>query len=105
MIAASDYSLDKLQNGAHPVKYKASALPGSPAPRPDAHSHDGTSTHTTSASTHSNSSANSSANSAANLSAMSRSAVAHSAKLAAAAASRPPPTHAPRSGASSAAAA
>jgi L-aspartate oxidase len=106
MVADRRQFSDKLENGARPVKYKASALPGSPAPRPDSHSHDGASGHATSAVNHSNSSANSSAhlsaNSSANLSATSRSAVAHSAKLSAAAASRSATTHAAKSAASAA---
>jgi L-aspartate oxidase len=80
MIADHDHHSDKVQKGAHPVKFKASTLPGSPAPKPDSHSHDSIPAHATSA-THSNSSANSLANSSA-----SRSAVAHSAKLTAASA-------------------
>jgi L-aspartate oxidase len=80
MIADHDHHSDKVQKGAHPVKFKASTLPGSPAPKPDSHSHDGIPAHATSA-THSNSSANSLANSSA-----SRSALAHSAKLTAASA-------------------
>ena len=71
MIADRNHSSDKVQKGAHPVKFKASTLPGSPAPKPDSHSHDGTSVQAASA------------NSSANSSASSRSAVAHSAKLAA----------------------
>jgi len=93
MIA--DHS-DKVQKGAHPVKFKASTLPGSPAPKPDSHSHDGTSAQAASA-THSNSSANSLANSSA-----SRSAAAHSAKLTAASATRSALTHAAKSTASAA---
>jgi L-aspartate oxidase len=77
MIADHGHHSDKVQKGAHPVKFKASTLPGSPAPKPDSHSHDGIPAHAASA-THSNSSANSSANPSA-----SRAAVAHSAKLAA----------------------
>jgi L-aspartate oxidase len=96
MIADRDRSSDKSQKGAHTVKYKASALPGSPAPRPDAHSHDGTSTHVTSSTNHSNSS-HSSANSSPNLLATSRSAAPHSAKLSAAAVSRSAATHAAKS--------
>src|SRR6266478_2794031 len=88
MIADHGHSSDKLQNGAHPVKYKASALPGSPAPRPDGHSHDGAGGHATGSANHSNSSGQSSGNSS-----TARSAVAHSAKLAAAAASRSAATH------------
>jgi L-aspartate oxidase len=86
MIADHDRHSDKVQKGAHP-KFKASTLPGSPAPKPDSHSHDGIPAHATS-STHSNSSANSLANSSA-----ARSAVAHSAKLTAASATRSAITH------------
>jgi L-aspartate oxidase len=96
MIADHDHHSDKVQKGAHPVKFKASTLPGSPAPKPDSHSHDGIPGHATSA-THSNSSANSLANSSA-----SRSAVAHSAKLAATSVSRSVTTHAAKSAASAA---
>jgi L-aspartate oxidase len=74
MIADHEHHSDSVQKGAHPVKFKASTLPGSPAPKPDSHSHDGTSAHAASA-THSNSSANSLANSSA-----SRSAITHCAK-------------------------
>jgi len=94
MIA--DRSSDKSQKGAHPVKYKASALPGSPAPRPDSHSHDGAIVHPTSAANHSNSSANASPTS--------RSTTAHAAKLTAAGAARSTSAHAPKSAASPAAA-
>ena len=73
MIA--DRASDKSQKAAHGAKFKASALPGNPAPKPDSHSHDGAGGHETSAMNHSNSSATS------------RSAVPHSAKLTAAAAS------------------
>jgi L-aspartate oxidase len=96
MIADHDRHSDKVQKGAHPVKFKASTLPGSPAPKPDSHSHDGIPAHATSA-THSNSSANSSANP----SASSRSAVAHSAKLAASS-SRSATTHSAKSAVSAA---
>jgi L-aspartate oxidase len=102
MIADRDQFSNKLQNGARLVKYKASALPGSPAPRPDSQSHDGASSHATSAVNHSNSSANPSANLPVNLSATSRSAVAHTAKLSAAAASRSATMHAAKSTASAA---
>jgi L-aspartate oxidase len=94
MIA--DRSSEKSQKGAHPVKYKASALPGSPAPRPDSHSHDGAIVHPTSAANHSNSSASPSATS--------RSTTAHSAKLTAAGAARSTGAHSPKSAASAAAA-
>jgi L-aspartate oxidase len=97
MIADHDRHSDKVQKGAHPVKFKASTLPGSPAPKPDSHSHDGIPAHATSA-THSNASANSSANP----SASSRSAVAHSAKLTAASATRSAITHVAKSAASAA---
>src|ERR1700757_2335591 len=63
MIAERNHSSDKLQNGGRPVKYKASALPGSPAPRPDAHSHDGAGGHAAPGADHSNSSASSATNS------------------------------------------
>jgi L-aspartate oxidase len=105
MIADGGHSLDKLQNGAHPVKYKASALPGSPAPRPGGHSHDGAGARAASGVNHSNSSANSATNSSTSLSAMSRSTIAHSAKLTAAAASRSATTHAAKSSVSAAASA
>jgi L-aspartate oxidase len=97
MIA--DRPADTSQKGAHPVKYKASALPGGPAPKPDSHVHNGRTGHGTATANRSNSSASSSPNSSANLSPTSRSAVAHSAKLTAAAASRaaavasPSPSH------------
>lgn len=96
MIADHDHHSDKVQKGAHTVKFKASTLPGGPAPKPDSHSHDGIPAHATSA-THSNSSANSLANPSA-----SRSAVAHSAKLTAASATRSAITHAAKSAASTA---
>jgi L-aspartate oxidase len=92
MITDHDHHSDKVQKGAHPVKFKASTLPGSPAPKPDSHSHDGIPAHATSA-TH----ANSSANSSANPSAASRSAVAHSAKLTAASVARSATTHVAKS--------
>jgi aspartate oxidase len=92
MIADHDRHSDRVQKGAHPVKFKASTLPGSPAPKPDSHSHDGAPAHATSA-THSNSSANPSA---------SRSAVAHSAKLTAASATRSAITHVAKSAVSAA---
>jgi L-aspartate oxidase len=98
MIADHERSSDKSQKGAHPVKFKASALPGGLAPKPDSHSRDGAGGHATSAVNHSNSSAHSSANS----SATSRSAVPHSAKLTAAAASRSAATHAAKSAVSAA---
>jgi L-aspartate oxidase len=79
MIA--DRAPDKSQKAAHGAKFKASALPGNPAPKPDSHSHDGAGGHETSAMNHSNSSATS------------RSAVPHSAKLTAASASHS--THTP----------
>jgi L-aspartate oxidase len=85
MIADRNHSSEKVQKGAHPVKFKASTLPGSPAPKPDSHSHDGTSAQAASA------------NSSANSSASSRSAVAHSAKLAAASVSRSATTHSTKS--------
>jgi L-aspartate oxidase len=97
MIADHDRHSDKVQKGAHPVKFKASTLPGSPAPKPDSHSHDGIPAHATSA-THSNASANSSANP----SASSRSAAAHSAKLTAASESRSATTHSAKSAVSAA---
>ena len=100
MIADHDRHSDKVQKGAHPVKFKASTLPGSPAPKPDSHSHDGVPAHGTSAA-HSNSSANS----LANPSASSRSAVAHSAKLAAAGVPHSATTHAAKSAVSAAVAA
>jgi L-aspartate oxidase len=96
MIADHDHHSDKVQKGAHPVKFKASTLPGSPAPKPDSHSHDGIPAHATSA-THSNSSASALANSSA-----SRSAVAHSAKLTAASATRSAITQVGKSAASAA---
>jgi len=96
MIADHDHRSDKVQKGARPVKFKASTLPGSPAPKPDSHSRDDIPAHATSA-THSNSSANSLANSSA-----SRSAVAHSAKLTAASATRSAITHSAKSTASAA---
>jgi L-aspartate oxidase len=96
MIADRDHHSDKVQKGAQPVKFKASTLPGSPAPKPDSHSHDGIPAHATSA-THSNSLANSLANSPA-----SRSAIAHSAKLTAASATRSAITHSAKSTASGA---
>jgi L-aspartate oxidase len=98
MIA--DHASDKSQKGAHPVKFKASTLPGSPAPKPDSHSHDGAGGHATSPMNHSNSSAHSSVNS----SAASRSTVSHSAKLTAAAASHSTATHAAKSALSTASA-
>jgi len=94
MIADRNHSSDKVQKGTHPVKFKASTLPGSPAPKPDSHSHDDTSAHAKSVSNHSNSSANSSASS--------RSAVAHAAKLTAASATRSAITHLAKSAASAA---
>jgi L-aspartate oxidase len=97
MIADHDRHSDKVQKGAHPVKFKASTLPGSPAPKPDSHSHDGIPAHATSA-THSNASANSSANP----SASSRSAAGHSAKLTAASESRSATTHSAKSAVSAA---
>jgi aspartate oxidase len=103
MIADRNHSSDKAQKGAHTAKFKASTLPGSPAPKPDSHSHDGTSPHATSAS-HSNSSVHSSANSSANSSGSSRSASAHSAKLTAGVTSRSAATQAIKSAASAAAA-
>jgi L-aspartate oxidase len=96
MIADHDHHSDKVQKGAHPGKFKASTLPGSPAPKPDSHSHDGTSVRAASIA-HANSSANSLANSSA-----SRSAVAHSAKLTAASATRSAITHSAKSTASAA---
>src|SRR5258708_10977425 len=57
MIA--DRASDKSQKAAHGAKFKASALPGNPAPKPDSHSHDGAGGHATSAMNHSNSSATS----------------------------------------------
>jgi L-aspartate oxidase len=94
MIADREQFSDKVQNGARAVKYKASALPGSPAPRPDSHSFDGEPGQATSAVNHSNSSANSSVSS--------RSSVAHAAKLAATAVSRSATTHPGKSAASAA---
>jgi L-aspartate oxidase len=96
MIADHDHHSDKVQKGAHPGKFKASTLPGSPAPKPDSHSFDGTSVHAASTA-HPNSSANSLANSSA-----SRSAVAHSAKLTAASATRSAIAHSTKSTASAA---
>ncbi len=90
MIA--DRASDKSQKAAHGAKFKASALPGNPAPKPDSHSHDGAGGHATSAMNHSNSSATS------------RSAVPHSAKLRAAAASHSTHTHAAKSALSAASA-
>jgi L-aspartate oxidase len=90
MIA--DRASDKSQKAAHGAKFKASALPGNPAPKPDSHSHDGAGGHATSAMNHSNSSATS------------RSAVPHSAKLTAAAASHSTHTHAAKSALSAASA-
>jgi len=90
MIA--DRASDKSLKTAHGAKFKASALPGNPAPKPDSHSHDGAGGHATSAMNHSNSSATS------------RSAVPHSAKLAAAAASHSTHTHAAKSALSAASA-
>src|SRR6266851_2704325 len=97
MIADHDHHSDKVQKGAHPVKFKASTLPGSPAPKPD--SHDGIPAHATSA-THSNSSANSLANSSASRSAHSAkltAASAHDAKSAASAAVASPASHSTKS--------
>jgi L-aspartate oxidase len=96
MIADHDHHSDKVQKSAHPGKFKASTLPGSPAPKPGSHSHDGTSVHAASTA-HPNSSANSLANSSA-----SRSALAHSAKLTAASATRSAITHSTKSTASAA---
>ena len=90
MIA--DRASDKSQKAAHGAKFKASALPGNPAPKPDSHSHDGAGGHATSAMNGSNSSATS------------RSAVPHSAKLTAAAASHSTHTHAAKSALSAASA-
>ena len=104
MIAERNHSSDKLQNGGHPVKYKASALPGSPAPRPDGHAHDGAGGHAASGANHVNSSAHSATNSSTSLPAASRSTIAHSAKLLAAAASRSATAHGPKSSLSAASA-
>ena len=90
MIA--DRASDKSQKAAHGAKFKASALPGNPAPKPDSHSHDGAGGHATSAMNGSNSSATS------------RSAVPHSAKLTAAAASPSTHTHTAKSALSAASA-
>jgi len=90
MIA--DRASDKSQKAAHGAKFKASALPGSPAPKPDSHSHDGAGGHATSAMNGSNSSATS------------RSAVPHSAKLTAAVASASTHTHTAKSALSAASA-
>jgi L-aspartate oxidase len=90
MIA--DHASDKSQKAAHGAKFKASALPGNPAPKPDSHSHDGAGGHATSAMNDSNSSATS------------RSAVPHSTKLTAAAASHSTHTHAAKSALSAASA-
>ena len=90
MIA--DRASDKSQKAAHGAKFKASALPGNPAPKPDSHSHDGAGGHATSAMNGSNSSATS------------RSAVPHSTKLTAAAASPSTHTHTAKSALSAASA-
>src|SRR5438477_4315325 len=54
---AADYPVNANHKGANSAKHNASAIPGSPAPKPNSHSHELTPAHATPSGTHSNSSA------------------------------------------------